>query len=155
MTVTAFDTDGLGGVRTGVVNSTRALNAIGNIGGSGNGADGCTFRLEPDSTSLQTWYNNALRASVALGGTPTAGATLGIRIRKSIKTIDVYYAASGGSMSASPILTVVLDVALDDYYAMGSCERGEATLTDCDKLTANFGGSAFVGTIPSGSAIYG
>ena len=31
----------------------------------------------------------------------------------------------------------------------------EATLTDCDKLTANFGGSAFVGTIPSGSAIYG
>jgi hypothetical protein len=151
ITVKAFDSDTTGGVRFGVVNSTRALTSTGNIGGSGLADQGVTFRLEPDTANLQVWANGALQSSTALGANPTAGAKAGIRIRKSINTIDVYYAASGGAMSGSPIRTIVMSSPPDDYYAMGCCERGEATLTDCDKLTANFGGSAFHGTNPAGA----
>jgi hypothetical protein len=154
ITVKAFDSDTTGGVRFGVVNSARALTATGNIGGSGSAGDGVSFRLEPDSATMQVWANGAAQSGTALGANPTAGAKAGIRIRKSINTIDVYYAASGGAMSGSPIRTIVMGTPPDDYYAMGACERGEGTLTDCDKLTANFGGTAFHGTNPA-AAIYG
>lgn len=159
VTVTAFDSDTTGGIRTGITNGTQSFSgASGNIGGSAI-TDGFTLRFEPDSASMQRWFNGAIQSSVALGANPTAGAVVGVHVNKTTRVVNVYYDADGSGMSSTAINTFTLNVGNVPaaWYAYGCCERGQADLTDCDKLTANFGGSAFAigGTLPGSAVFYG